>query len=56
MKTATNALSAGNTPTASLILSLEASIMQQLDAGVLPELNPTVHEAAMTIKQDLNER
>ena len=56
MKTATNALLAGNTPTASLILPFKASIIQQLDGVVLPELNSTVHEAAKTIKQDLNER
>lgn len=71
MKTATHALSVGNQPTASLILPLKATILQQLgnnelrddeppqdpDGDQEQELNPAaVHEAVMLIKNDLETR
>ena len=62
MKTATHALSAQNVPTASLILPLKTSIIQQLD-GIAEEENaedddhhPSIHEVKMTIKHDLMTR
>ena len=56
MKAATNTLSAGNQPTASMILPIKASILQQIEAGFSQELVPAVRDACMAIKHDLEER
>ena len=60
MRTATNALSSGNLPTASLILPLKATILKQLD-GIEEQdqggdYNPTIHEVKETLKNDLMTR
>lgn len=57
MKTATKALSSENSPTASMILALKATILRQMDdvADQL-ETDSAVHEAKMCIKHDLETR
>lgn len=59
MKTATKALSSENSPTASMILALKATILRQMDGlniDDMLEVDPAVHEAKMVIKHDLENR
>lgn len=69
LKTATNALSSGKLPTASLILPLKHSIVTQMnslgadrsdavdsDDAHAVEVAPVVHECKMAIKHDLEKR
>lgn len=57
MKTATNAMSSNSLPTASIIIPLQMSILQNLDATDEQEhVPPAVHEAKMAIKHNLETR
>ena len=57
MKTATKALSSNSLPTASIIISLQMSILQNLDAAdEHKHVPPVAHEAKMAIKHNLEIR
>ena len=66
MKTSTCALSSASQPTASLIFPLKASILRQIGgiqtsteteaSDELPSVNPSVLDAKMAIKHDLQDR